>query len=109
MLDPSHSMDAALIFTETVYQCAIYYQSTLDLYITLLYIFVMKRQTQILVRVTLEEKEAFEECAKLAGTTISSWVRERLRLSAIQEMSRAGRIAQFLNPIPLVTGKQNDK
>jgi hypothetical protein len=69
----------------------------------------MKRQTQILVRVTLEEKEAFEECAKLSGTSISAWVRERLRLSAAQEMSRAGRIAQFLNPIPLVTDRQNDK
>jgi len=46
------------------------------------------------------EKDGFEEAAALAGISLSSWVRERLRLSAIRELESAGRRVPFIPEIP---------
>jgi hypothetical protein len=62
----------------------------------------MKPKTEILqIRVTDSEKEGFELAAVLAGISLSSWVRERLRLSAIRELESAGRRVPFVPEIPL--------
>jgi hypothetical protein len=62
----------------------------------------MKPKTEILqIRVSDTEKEGFELAAMLAGISLSSWVRERLRLSAIRELEGAGRRVPFVPEIPL--------
>ncbi len=62
----------------------------------------MKPKTEILqIRVSDSEKEGFELAAALAGISLSSWVRERLRLAAIRELEGAGRRVPFVPEIPL--------
>ena len=62
----------------------------------------MKPKTEILQnRVSDSEKEGFELAAALAGISLSSWVRERLRLAAIRELEGAGRRVPFVPEIPL--------
>ncbi len=67
------------------------------------YILNMKREIPLLIRLTEEEKSAFDASAEISGITLSAWVRQQLRLAAIQELSRVGRKASFLKPIPLIT------
>jgi hypothetical protein len=50
----------------------------------------------IQIRVSQEEKEGFLEAATLAGIPLSSWVRERLRLTSIRELENAGRKIPFI-------------
>lgn len=63
----------------------------------------MKRpKSEILqIRITAPEKEGFELSAALAGISLSSWVRERLRLAAIKELEGAGRKIPFVPDVPL--------
>ena len=62
----------------------------------------MKPKTEILqIRVSDLEKEGFELAAVLAGISLSSWVRERLRLAAIRELESAGRKVPFVPDIPM--------
>ena len=62
----------------------------------------MKGKTETLqIRISDLEKEGFELAAALAGISISSWVRERLRLTAIRELESAGRRVPFVPEIPL--------
>ena len=53
------------------------------------------------LRVQPLEKTAFQQCADLSGVSLTSWVRERLRLAAIRELESAGRRIPFVEPIPL--------
>ena len=53
------------------------------------------------IRLQPKEKAGFKEAANLAGISLSSWVRERLRLAAIRELESAGRPVPFIAPIPL--------
>jgi hypothetical protein len=55
-----------------------------------------KNQT-LQIRLTFAEKAGFMEAASLAGIPMSSWVRERLRLSAIRELESAGRKIPFIS------------
>jgi hypothetical protein len=62
----------------------------------------MKSKTEnMMIRITGAEKEGFELAAALAGISLSSWVRERLRLAAIRELESAGRRVPFVPAIPL--------
>ena len=62
----------------------------------------MKSKTETLqIRLTTAEKAGFELAAELAGIPISSWVRERLRLTAIRELESAGRSIPFVAEIPI--------
>lgn len=63
----------------------------------------MKRDIPLLIRLTEDEKAAFDASAEISGITLSAWVRQQLRLAAIQELGRVGRKATFLKPIPLNT------
>ena len=61
----------------------------------------MKSKTEVLqIRITGSEKEGFDLAAALAGISLSSWVRERLRLTAIRELESAGRRVPFVPEIP---------
>jgi uncharacterized protein (DUF1778 family) len=61
------------------------------------YISSMKNDT-MQIRLQPKEKQAFEIAAQLSGIALSSWVRERLRRSAIRELEEAGRQIPFLQP-----------
>ena len=52
------------------------------------------------IRVQPDEKAAFQEVADLAGLPLSSWVRLRLRQSAIRELEEASRPIKFLKSQP---------
>ncbi len=54
------------------------------------------RNESLLVRVEADEKEAFKDAARLAGIPLSSWVRERLRRVAVNELQEAARPIAFL-------------
>jgi uncharacterized protein (DUF1778 family) len=53
------------------------------------------------IRVQPEEKRAFRDAAEIAGLSLSSWVRERLRLAAIRELEGVGRTVPFIPSTPL--------
>jgi uncharacterized protein (DUF1778 family) len=57
------------------------------------------KTTNLDLRVSDDEKEGFELAAALAGISLSSWVRERLRLAAIRELESAGRKVPFVPEI----------
>lgn len=60
------------------------------------------KQTESLpLRVRPMEKAAFQQCAELAGVSLSTWVRERLRTTAIRELEVAGRRIPFVENIPI--------
>lgn len=62
----------------------------------------MKHKSVVLqIRISDSEKEAFGLAAALAGISLSSWVRERLRLTAIRELEGAGRRVPFVSEIPM--------
>jgi uncharacterized protein (DUF1778 family) len=62
----------------------------------------MKPKSEVLqIRISDSEKDGFEMAAALAGISLSSWVRERLRLVAIRELESAGRRAPFVESVPL--------
>lgn len=50
----------------------------------------------ILVRVSVSEKEGFKRAASLAGQVLSVWVRDRLRQAAKQELEAGRRPVPFL-------------
>lgn len=50
----------------------------------------------IQIRLSEAEKQGFQAAAKLAGVSLSSWVRERLRRAAVRELEEAGRPIPFL-------------
>jgi hypothetical protein len=55
----------------------------------------MKTDT-LQIRLDPREKETFEIAAKISGIPLSSWVRERLRHSAIRELESIGKQIPFL-------------
>ena len=62
----------------------------------------MRAKTRTLqIRVTDAEKDGFSAAAAIAGLPLSSWVRERLRLSAIRELEGAGRRVPFVENLSL--------
>jgi hypothetical protein len=56
----------------------------------------MARNEAFLIRLTPGEKQAFKEAADVAGISLSAWVRERLRHSAIRELEAASKPIAFL-------------
>ena len=68
----------------------------LPLYVILHYNIGIMKARAVQIRVTDGEKEGFELAASLAGISLSSWIRERLRLAAIRELESAGRKVPFV-------------
>ncbi|TAL13955.1 DUF1778 domain-containing protein [Patescibacteria group bacterium] len=56
----------------------------------------MAKSEILRARLDAEEKEAFQEAANLAGLSLSTWVRERLRRAARVELEDAGKQIAFL-------------
>lgn len=77
-----------------------------NLYLLLIYNDDMnKKTTSVLIRLSVAEKDGFEQCAELAGIPLSSWVRERLRLAAIRELESAGRRVPFVAGVAIGSEK----
>lgn len=55
-----------------------------------------RRGDLLAIRLESLEKETFSQAARVAGLSLSSWARERLRMSAIRELEQAGLRAAFL-------------
>ncbi len=58
----------------------------------------MAKPEIIKLRVGTEEKQAFQEAARMAGIPLSNWIRERLRRAARIELEEAGKKIPFVNP-----------
>jgi uncharacterized protein (DUF1778 family) len=56
----------------------------------------MSKTDTLKLRLSSEEKEAFQDAAKLSGIALSAWIRERLRRTATRELEDAGREIAFL-------------
>jgi hypothetical protein len=54
------------------------------------------RNEDLLVKLKADEKEAFKDAADLAGVSLSTWVRERLRRVAVRELQEAAHPVAFL-------------
>jgi uncharacterized protein (DUF1778 family) len=54
------------------------------------------KTSNVQIRLSQAEKQAFEKAAQLAGISLSAWVRERLRRAAIVELREAGLSIPFL-------------
>jgi hypothetical protein len=61
----------------------------------------MTRKILLQIRLTADEKSGFESAASIAGIHLSAWVRERLRISATQELAKIGQLPPFLKPITI--------
>jgi hypothetical protein len=57
-----------------------------------------RKEQVVIVRLSATEKAGFKEAADLAGVGLSTWIRERLRRSAIRELEELGRVAPFIVP-----------
>lgn len=58
----------------------------------------MKQET-IQIRVSPKEKQGFSQAAEAAGISLSSWVRERLRLASTRELEAIGERAPFIEKL----------
>ena len=56
------------------------------------------KSAAILLRLEPAEKEGFRAAAELAGIDLSSWIRERLRRVARQELEEARQPIPFIRP-----------
>jgi hypothetical protein len=50
----------------------------------------------MLINLEGSEKEAFKDAAELAGLSLSTWVRDRLRQIAVRELGKAARPIAFM-------------
>ena len=59
----------------------------------------MARPETLLIRLSATEKTSFKAAAKVAGISLSSWVRERLRSAATRELEAAAQPIAFLEEL----------
>jgi hypothetical protein len=57
----------------------------------------MKKDTQILIKVSEDEREGFRRAADIAGIGVSAWARQKLRAAAVQELQTVGENAPFIS------------
>lgn len=57
----------------------------------------MKKEKQIIIRVSEEEKQAFELAAEISGVGLSAWARQQLRTATIAELKTVGETPAFLS------------
>jgi len=67
----------------------------LDSWVNMGYNVGMKSET-IKIRLSEDEKAAFQKAADISGISLSSWMRERLRLIATKELEQTGITPEFL-------------
>jgi hypothetical protein len=56
----------------------------------------MTKSELMQIRVSVAEKEAFLDAARIAGIPLSAWIRERLRWAATRELESADKRIAFL-------------
>ncbi|QQP88694.1 DUF1778 domain-containing protein [Skermanella sp. TT6] len=56
----------------------------------------MSKTEWLKIRLEPEEKEGFQQAADIAGASLSSWMRERLRRAAVRELEDASRPVPFI-------------
>lgn len=54
------------------------------------------KSVPLTIRLSAEEKKAFDRSAEISGISLSSWVRERLRAASLRELDVVGELAPFL-------------
>ena len=54
-----------------------------------------KKSETFLLRLEPGEKKGFEDAAIVAGVKLSAWIRERLRIVAVKELTRVGKPIPF--------------
>lgn len=59
----------------------------------------MAREANILIRLSEDEKAAFEEAARVGGLSTSSWIRQKLRTAALEELRALGMQVAFLQSV----------
>ena len=75
-------------------------RETLQMYGILRYTLLMAKKQVLQIRLSASEKDGFQLAADLAGISLSSWVREKLRLAAIRDLESLGRPVPFIESIP---------
>lgn len=66
--------------------------------ILFVYTFAMvKKDKNIIIRVSPEEKNDFERAAEISGLSMSAWMRIKLRSSALADLNSIGEKPKFLN------------
>ena len=55
-----------------------------------------KKNIPLNLRVSEDEKKAFERASQIAGIPLSAWIRERLRVAAMRELDNVGEPTPFL-------------
>lgn len=58
----------------------------------------MSKSDVVQIRVSPQEKQAFQDAASGSGLALSAWMRERLRRAARIELEDAGRKVAFAMP-----------
>ena len=58
---------------------------------------IMAKTDTLKLRLSTEEKQAFQEASALSGIALSAWIRERLRRAARSELLDSGRRVPFIN------------
>lgn len=61
----------------------------------------MKKDTQILIKLSESEREGFKKAAEIAGIGLSAWARQKLRSAAIKDLQEVGEKIPFLEPIKI--------
>lgn len=61
----------------------------------------MNKTELIKIRLSLVEKETFQQAAGLAGIPVSTWMREQLRRAARRELQDANRPVPFLQNLDI--------
>lgn len=61
----------------------------------------MKKDAQILIKLSETEKKGFKRAAEISGIGFSAWARQHLRAAAIKELQEIGEKVPFLTPIKL--------
>lgn len=67
------------------------------------------KDTQVLIKLSEDEKRSFRKAAELSGMGFSAWARLKLRLAAKDELMEAGEIVDFLTVKPNANGESEKK
>lgn len=61
----------------------------------------MKKDTQILIKLSESERDGFKRAAEIAGVGLSAWARQKLRSAAIKDLQEIGEKIPFLEPLKI--------
>lgn len=59
----------------------------------------MAKELQMLIRVSVSEKQDFERAAEISGMSLSQWARRHLRIQAIADLKEMGEIPKFIQEV----------